>query len=167
MNLQNFNKKTINDDSLLDNYHVVRSQGNPYSWFSSFELFKIPENSVNRGIKRPPYPVLTQNVNVYEILKNLNKSDFLVYSTFVATGFLTTIMTCNQMKSINLKLRAQRGLMITSHTIGFFFAFSASENRLRGILDNGLRWKRKTIQLYDTTSEYEDNTFWKLFRQRI
>ena len=71
------------------------------------------------------------------------------------------------MKSMNLKFKAQRGIMTVSHIFGFFFAFAASENRLRGVLDNGLRWKRKTVQLYDTTSEYESNSFWKLLRQRV
>ena len=49
---------------------------------------------------------------------------------------------------------------------GVFFAYHASQSRLVGFWDNGLRWNVPTSDLkkFDVTSRYEANTVWKRFR---
>jgi len=52
---------------------------------------------------------------------------------------------------------------------GGLFALANSYYRLKGLVDNGLRWKRpeRKLRKYDFSTEFEDNTIWKHFRLRL
>ena len=53
-------------------------------------------------------------------------------------------------------------------TFGFNIAMMNSFYRLKGYINNGLRWKRveKKLYKYDLSSEHEKNSIWGFFRIR-
>jgi len=51
---------------------------------------------------------------------------------------------------------------------GGYFALANSFYRLKGYVENGLRWKRpeRKLNKYDFSKDFEKNTIWKFFRLR-
>jgi hypothetical protein len=51
---------------------------------------------------------------------------------------------------------------------GGLFGILNSYYRLKGLTDNGLKWRRpdKKLRKYDFTSEYEKGTIWRYLRIR-
>ena len=52
---------------------------------------------------------------------------------------------------------------------GGLFALANSYYRLKGLVENGLRWKRpeRKLRKYDFSSEFEENTVFKYFRLKL
>lgn len=155
----NFNEK----------YHVINPESNSNKLFSSFNYLKSLRGiQIYRNDERPPYPVLISNPTIYQVLYNMNKSDFLLYF-FVMTGaFLGSVMITRNLNTMTIKLRMMHLNMHFFNLIGLTMATSASYYRLVGFMDNGLRWRRSDgLNKYDFTSDMESKSIFKHFRERI
>lgn len=155
----NFNEK----------YHVINPQSNSNKLFSSFNYLKsLRGNQIYRSDERPPYPVLISNPSVYQVLYNMNKSDFLLYFSVMSTAFLTSIMMTRKLNTMTRKLRLMHYHMHFFNIVAIIMATSASYYRLVGFMDNGLRWRRSDgLNKYDFTSDMESKSIFKYFRERV
>lgn len=155
----NFNEK----------YHVINPESNIAKLFSSFNYFKsLRAMSIYRADERPPYPILISNPSIYQVLYNMNKSDFLLYF-FVMTGaFLCSVAITRSLNTMTTKLRIFHVNMHYSNLIALTIATSASYYRLTGFMDNGLRWRRSDgFNKYDFTSDMESKSIFKYLRERV
>jgi hypothetical protein len=157
-------------EKLNEKYYFLRKDKNPNSLFASFSFFKkIGTGSLLKYDQRPPYPIIIDNPTHTEVFNNLNKSDLLVGMTFVAAGFTSSILATRRFHLIDSKFMVTKYMMNWYSLIGMFVAMSCSYYRLTGLMENGLRWKTKDIlySKYDLTSDFEKNTIFKHFRERI
>ena len=153
-----------------EKYHLLRNDVDPNSLFSSFRIFKtIGTNGITRYGQKPPYPIMIDDPTAKQVLDNLNKSDVLLGLSFVGAGFLASILTTRSHMKLQSKFLITRYLMWWYSSIGIFMAMSCSYHRLTGHMENGLRWKEKDLlySKYDLTSEFERNTIFKHFRDRV
>ena len=151
--IMNFNEK----------YHVINPQSNINSLFSSFNFFKsIRGNQIYRFDERPPYPVIISDPTIYQVLCNLNKSDFLVYLFTMSASFLATIAITRNLTSMHHKLKILHLNMHFFNIVSMTAATSCSFYRLNGFMDNGLRWRRNDqLNKYDFTSDMESKSIFK------
>ncbi len=123
---------------------------------------------IYRYDERPPYPVLISNPTIYQVLCNMNKSDFLLYFFVMSGAFLTSIAVTRSIISMTKKLRILHYNMHFFNLIALTMATSASFYRLVGFMDNGLRWRRSDgLNKYDFTSDMESKSVFKYFRERV
>lgn len=155
----NFNEK----------YHVVNQESKPNSLFASFNYFKsIRGMQILRYDERPPYPVLISDPSVYQVLTNLNKSDFLVYLFIMSTAFISTVAVTRSYTLMAQKLRILHINMHFFNLLSLSVATSCSYYRLTGLMDNGLRWRRSDgLNKYDFTSDIESKSIFKYLRERV
>jgi hypothetical protein len=150
-------------------YHYVKPDANPNSLFSSFNIFKsLGASNIIPYEQRPPYPILISNPSFRQVLGNLNKSDFLVYSSIFFTGFGLSILTTRSYAILNQKLFILHVNMHLFNLLAIGIALNCSYYRLIGLMDNGLRWKKKDRNLnkYDFTRDFEKHTIFKHLRER-
>ena len=153
-----------------EKYHILRQDKNPDSLFASFSVFKKLNN---RGVigndQRPPYPIIIDNPTVSQVFYNLNKSDLLVCAFFVAMGFGASVLGSRNLQVLQAKFMFTKYSMYWYTLLGAFTAMNCSHYRLAGLMENGLRWKTKDLlySKYDLTSDFERNTIFKHFRERI
>ena len=160
MQYEHFNEK----------YHILRKDKNPDSLFASFGVFrKLNNNGLVKYDQRPPYPIIIDNPTSSQVFHNLNKSDLLVCTFFVALGFGASILATRRYQFLESKFMMTKYMMWWYTLIGGFVAMNCSYYRLAGLMENGLRWKSKDIlySKYDLTSDFERNTIFKHLRERI
>lgn len=160
MQYEHFNEK----------YHILRQDINPDSLFASFGVFKKLNSSGVIGYdQRPPYPIIIDNPTVSQVFYNLNKSDLMVCAFFVALGFGASVIGSRKYQLLQAKFMFTKYSMYWYTLIGAFTAMNCSYYRLAGLMENGLRWKTKDLlySKYDLTSDFERNTIFKHFRERI
>lgn len=157
--ISNFNEK----------YHIINPESNTNSLFSSFNLFKsLRGNQLYRDDERPPYPILISDPTIYQVLFNMNKSDFLLYSFVMSGAFIANIALTRNITSMTYKLRILHANMHFMNLVALIMATSASFYRLTGFMDNGLRWRRADgLNKYDFTSDMENKSIFKYFRERV
>lgn len=157
--IPNFNEK----------YHVINPESNSNKLFSSFNYLKsLRGMQIYRSDERPPYPVLISNPSIYQVLYNINKSDFLLYFSVMSAAFLTSIALTRKINSMTRKLRILHFNMHFFNLIALTMTSSASYYRLVGFMDNGLRWRRSDgLNKYDFTSDMESKSVFKHFRERV
>jgi hypothetical protein len=151
-------------------YHLINPSANPNGWLASFALFKsFAAVNVVPYEKRPPYPILIDRPTMSQIVANLNKSDVLMYFFIMGVGFTASYLTTRNWNIMQLKLTALHVYMHFFNLLGITTALNCSHGRLTGLMDNGLRWKRKDRKLtkYDFTKDFEKHTIFKHFRERI
>jgi hypothetical protein len=157
-------------EQLNEKYHILRKDINPNSLFSSFKAFRYTTPYKHYSVEeRPPYPILIDDPTVGQVLHNMNKSDVLVGLCFVSLGFVSSLIITRQVHTLKHKFTISRALMWWHTAIGMLAATSCSFLRLKGYLENGLRWKQKDMlySKYDFTKDFEANTIFKNFRVRI
>jgi hypothetical protein len=151
-------------------YHILRPDKNPNSLFSSFKYLKtITPYPVLSIEERPPYPILIDDPSIGQVLQNLNKSDFLFGFSFVGLGFLMSILVSRKFFFLSQKFYVTKHTMWLYSIVGALLATHCSYCRLTGFLENGLRWKHKDLlySKYDFTKDFEANTIFKHFRERL
>jgi hypothetical protein len=151
-------------------YHIMRPDINPNSLFSSFKVFKtFHPYQILGSEERPPFPILIDDPTIGQVFQNLNKSDFLLGLSFTGLGFLMSILTTRKLYLLSQKFYLTKHTMWLYSIIGAFLATQCSYYRLIGFLDNGLRWKHKDLlySKYDFTKDFEVNTVFKHFRERV
>lgn len=155
----NFNEK----------YHVINPESNSNRLFSSFNYFKsLRGNQVFRSDERPPYPVLISDPSIYQVLYNMNKSDFLLYLFVMSGAFLGSIALTRNTVTMTRKLRLLHFNMHFFNLVAMTMATSCSYYRLSGFMDNGLRWRRSDgLNKYDFTSDMESKSVFKYLRERV
>lgn len=150
-------------------YYILRPDKRPDSWLASFNAFKsIRQVPVKLYDERPPYPVLISNPTLSQCLANVNKSDVLVYFSFLSAGFIISMGYTRHFYILKQKLWYLHIFMHCFNVVGLFWAVQCSSYRLTGMMDNGLRWKRKdrALQKWDVTKDFEEHTIFKHFRER-
>ena len=150
-------------------YHIVKPGVDPNSLFASFNVFKsISSTNIVPFAHRPPYPILISNPSFRQVVGNLNKSDLLVYAAVFSTGFTLSLFLTRPFNFLGQKLMVLHYTMHIFNIIGIVTALNCSYYRLAGLMDNGLRWKRKdkSLKKYDFTSDFEYNTIFRHFRER-
>jgi hypothetical protein len=152
-----------------EKYHVINPESNSNKLFSSFNYFKsIRGNQIYRSDERPPYPVLISDPTINQVLSNMNKSDFLVYSFVMSGAFLVSVALTRNCITMTRKLRLLHLNMHFFNLIALTMATSCSFYRLTGFMDNGLRWRRSDgLNKYDFTSDMESKSIFKYFRERV
>jgi hypothetical protein len=154
---------------LNNKYHIVKPGVNPNSWFASFSLFKsLSATNIISYAQRPPYPILISNPTFKQVVANLNKSDLLIYGTYFSFGFILSLFVTRPYHLLKDKLMVLHYGMHIFNIIAIYMVLNCSYYRLCGLMDNGLRWKRKdkSLNKYDFTSDFENNTIFKHFRER-
>lgn len=69
------------------NYHIFQKESNPNRLFASFSIFKtIKGVNIFNYDERPPYPILNSKPHFWEVVNNMNKSDFVLYFSTLALG---------------------------------------------------------------------------------
>ena len=160
MQNENFNEK----------YHLLRKDINPKSLYSSFSVFKkLTGGNVIPYDQRPPYPIIVNDPTTTEVFYNLNKSDVLLGLSFVAAGFGASVLCTRKLLLLEAKFLLTKYMMWWYTGIGGLMAMSCSYYRLVGLMENGLRWKHKDLVFYkyDLTSDFERDTIFKHFRERV
>lgn len=160
----------MNYENLNDKFIVLRKDRNPNSLFSSFKVFKaIGYGGLIKPEERPPYPIIISDPLFSEVFYNLNKSDVLLGLTFVGAGFLASIISSRRLLSLQHKFFLTKYVMWWYGLVGAFAAMTCSFYRLTGFMENGLRWKTKDMlySKYDFTKDFEANTIFKHFRERV
>jgi hypothetical protein len=151
-------------------YHLINPNANTNGWLSSFATFKTftPTGGVKYA-QRPPYPILISNPTFGQICGNLNKSDVLLYLTVLSGGFVGSCYSLRGMTYLSKKLTFLHMHMHLFNIFALILALGCSHNRLVGMMDNGLRWKRKdrSLNKYDFTKDFEKHTIFKHFRERV
>jgi hypothetical protein len=150
-------------------YHIVKPGVNPNSLFASFNVFKsLGSTNIIAFAHRTPYPILISNPSFKQVLGNLNKSDLLVYASIFASAFGLSIFATRPFGYLVQKLMILHFNMHLFNIIGIVTALNCSYYRLTGLMDNGLRWKRKdkSLNKYDFTRDFENHTIFKHFRER-
>jgi hypothetical protein len=151
-------------------YHILRPDKNPNSLFSSFKFLKtVHPYSMLSIEERPPYPILIDDPSISQVFQNLNKSDFLVALSFVGLGFLNSIFISRKFFFLSQKFFITKHIMWFYTFFGIIMATQCSFYRLTGFLENGLRWKHKDMlySKYDFTKDFEANSIFKHFRERL
>ncbi len=151
-------------------YHILRPDKNPNGLFSSFRIFKAfhayPILSME---ERPPYPILIDDPTISQVFQNLNKSDFLLALSFMGLGFAMSIFSTRRFIFVEQKFYMTKHTMWLYSFTAAFLALQCSFYRLTGFMENGLRWKHRDMlySKYDFTKDFEANTIFKHFRERI
>jgi hypothetical protein len=159
----------LNYESFNDKYYSLKQESNPNSLFASFKVFQTQVRGRGALGRRPPYPIIKSDPSCSEVFFNMNKSDVLVGLSYYTLGFFMTLYATKGIPSLAFRFSLTRTYMVFWSGIAIFAAMTCSFFRLRGILDNGLRWKHKEMidTKYDFTSDFERNTIFKYFRNRL
>jgi len=119
--------------------------------------------------ERPPYPIINDNPTTLDVVHNLNRADLGLFLAFALIGFPVARCVIRAPMASEFQRRSIFNLTWTmSMTFGGYFALANSFYRLRGFIENGLRWKRRDRKLnkYDFSKDFESKTIFKHFRLR-
>lgn len=156
-------------DYFNEKYHMLSQRRPPNSWLSSFNYFKkLRASNILLADERPPYPIIIDNPTIGNVYYNLNKSDVLVFSSILTGGFLASLWVAHSINSLSKKFIISKYLMSGFMFYGLYSAMNCSYYRLIGMMDNGLRWKKRDLVYckYDMTRDFEARTIFKHFRER-
>lgn len=138
------------------------------SILGGFNAFQVYGNiGVVSQTSRPPCPVIADDPTLIQTVNNLNRADFGVFLGFnlisIPMAYRSSIIS-----SSNYSSQKQLFAAITTlyACFGLQAAMGNSYMRLTGKTENGLRWKYRDgyLRKYDFTTEYENQTIWKYFR---
>lgn len=152
--------------SIDQKFHISNQTSNPFGFFSFLNFFRFPSSSLIQD--RTPYPILKGNPTVREIFENLSKGDVMMYAFTMGCSFLVSNYTLSNMNILKTKLFIHHWNMHIANLFGICLAFFLSESRLRGRIDNGLRWKGEFIEFnkYDFTSEFEKKSIYRHLNEK-
>ena len=111
--------------------------------------------------ERPPFPILVSVPTIGDILGNYQFSDFVLWMTFYGVGYGLCFSVARKTSSTLLFSSVTHLFGLSGLSVSMLMSY----NRLVGLWDNGLRWNvpNDTIEKFDCTSRYEDNTiFWRM-----
>lgn len=148
-------------------YHVSTKQTQSFGFFGFLDLFKMKPTTISRPDQRPAYPILNPYPNFTDILLNLNKSDAMFYFSFMTLCFFVSNHSLRAFYSLRTKLVFHHVNMHVANIVGLISVSAMSEGRLKGQIDNGLRWKPDDLDIkkYDFTSEYKKKSFFGYFHK--
>ena len=70
-------------------YHKVTDRYRPHSLMSSIKILYMRHdrhNPIIGAFDRPPYPIIMQTPTLYDIVSNIQASDFVLFGFFYASG---------------------------------------------------------------------------------
>lgn len=153
------------DKSNFNNkYYITNESSSLNSLFSSFKIFsKRRYNSSSRST----YPPLISNPSFKDIVFNINKSDIVMYISFMGCSLLFSLYMTRNFVQMSHKLYYNKHIMSFLNLVILYVIHQTSYARLIGNLDNGLRWRKDNYMIkYDLTSEYEkQHPFISILRQ--
>ena len=118
--------------------------------------------------ERPPFPIILEEPSLYDIFRNFQFSDFCMIGMFYSFNFIAGYFISKSVSDYGVRVKSTQLITTMGLVTGLALAFNCSYYRLTGFQDNGLRWKTpdNRMKLFDSTSVYEANTFWKNLRVR-
>ena len=119
--------------------------------------------------ERPPYPIIISNASFADVFWNMNKADLGIFLGSIPVGFVCGRWVVKfHFGNEYMRKRVFNAVYTYILAVGFFLGMNNSAYRLSGLVENGLRWKRKTptFNKYDFTSHFESNSIWKALRVR-
>ncbi len=148
--------------SEISKYHISQPNSNPYGLFSFLHLFRF-NNTAPTALKRPPYPILNSNPSNQDIINNICKGDIMFYFSSMTFFFLTSSILTRPIMLLRAKLVVHHWNMHLANILSLLGVYFLAEHRIKGYSPNGLKWKNNdtNFKLYDFTSEYDKNSFWK------
>lgn len=148
--------------SEISKYHIAQTNSNPFGLFSFLTIFKY-NKTTHTSVCRPPFPLINSNPSCKELFNNLCKGDIMFYFSSMTFFFLSSSVLTRSIMNLRAKLVIHHWNMHLANIVSLLGVYYLSELRMKGYSDNGLRWKNNDIdfKLYDFTSEYEKNSFWK------
>jgi len=132
-------KDTFEHDSIFGWINMLKRRDNRY-------LLETGE--------RPPYPIIIDQPNLLDVAYNLNLADFGVFLFFTAVGFpVGRYVAKAPWRSESLKRSMFKNVWNFCMAWGLCMGMWNSSYRLKGLVDNGLKWKRRetTLNKYDFT----------------
>ena len=136
-------------------------------WFDSFGIIykSLGTRHVSNIIERPPYPILMDKFKFRDLPAYIEKGDLLLLGTFYITGVVAGYLSTRRINSAKPRLLLYHGVshMFTVAGIGVLLLMPMF--RIRGLWDNGLRWKRPAPhKKYDYTKNLNEHKVYKHFR---
>ena len=161
-------------------------------FFGFMNLFKYPHGSMAMlGLFRPHFPVLVDEINVYQVYSSFNLADLggFLAMNFTLLGIANWMTQSNvdfgtgrkkySAKGFSVRLHLQsveqnrldmrrlyiKNVMTLGVMTGMFVAYANSYMRLGGWTYNGKRWPRRSLtsNKYDFYREHKKNILWKNF----
>jgi hypothetical protein len=153
----------MTDNSYINHkYHITKHDYNPFGLLSSFKVFKMYRSNFT---DRPNYPVIIGNPSLTDVFYNISKGDIFLYFSTMGVFFMMSLFSTRHINYLNVKLQLNHAVMAIGNLTGLSLIYISSAARLKGTIDNGLRWKSKNPTLkYDFTSDLEKNTILGIFR---
>jgi len=147
--------------------HIVTPNYRKSGWLDSFgNLFKIAGTShFLHQTTRPPFPILMDKVTVTDVFHEMNKSDLLLFGTFYFSGIVFSYFAARKVSPIDYRMILFQTCSFCFTLTGAGLAFLHPWQRLIGVKDNGLRWRRPDrMKKYDFTSELFEHKIYKHFK---
>lgn len=140
-------------------YHVATD--NKIGIFSSFTGLKVlPRDKI--GLEyRPPFPIIKSHPTLSDLILSINKSDILLYFTFMTGGFAMSMVAISPINIMRKKIAINHYIMHCVNLTSLSLVLLATCMRMSGFIDNGMRWKSRgldDINKYDMLTEYESQT---------
>eukprot|EP00826_Nyctotherus_ovalis_P020249 TRINITY_DN16340_c0_g1_i1.p1 TRINITY_DN16340_c0_g1~~TRINITY_DN16340_c0_g1_i1.p1 ORF type:complete len:170 (-),score=37.13 TRINITY_DN16340_c0_g1_i1:105-614(-) len=138
-------------------------------WFDSFGIFfKSGIKHVMPVTERPPFPVLMDKIKIKDIFAYIEKGDVVLLGTCYVLGIVFGYIGSRKINSQHARLLTYHGIAHTFNVFGLGLMVFMPLYRIRGLWDNGLRWKRPApMKKYNFTSELDKHEVYKHFRVKV
>ena len=158
--------KRINHD-----LHIVTPQYRNLGWFSTFKALFQSEGlrRIYNPTDRPPFPVIMDKHKLSDLYPYIGKGDFFFLGTCYAVGVFTGwYLSRSRLPTFANRLAIFHYMTHIFTVFGLSCMFLVPSLRIRGYMDNGLKWKRpRPIKKYDFTSGFDKHPVYKHFRLKV